>query len=518
MASITASTIPLGDKAYTNPFYSIGVEICQNLLLEQSASENSKAAYYLLKIPGMKRLGAVDAVNKGACRVLITTGLGRTFGVFGNAFCEIDQNGGKLQIGTLYSKSGQIQAAENGRQMILVDGNAGYIFDFATTSFNPILDEFFPGNAEGTSAPTHVVYNDTRFIVNNVGTNEYYYSNPYYQYNADNSSASYDPAVFNGYWNPIQSGRKFAQADNIVGLSTAQNYVWLFGYSSCEVHYDTGNYNGQLYARYDGAIINVGCHAPQSIANLANNVFWLGTDKTGILGVFTNDGMQPRRISKRGIEQIIESMSVYEDAIGWTYSHAGHSFYNIYFPTASKSFVFDLTTDSWHERTFLDKSDGKLYAHKALYATANFNKVIIGHNSHSTIFEFDANYYQNDNAEDAGVNYIKCIKTTPINFQNGVFVRYNAVQPILQQGVGLAVNNIDGVGTDPLVWIAWSDDAGRSWSSEFSAPMGKLGEYNKRSRILTAGLSRNRVWRIAITDPVQVILVGLIVEALPTRF
>jgi len=518
MANITATTIPLGSKPYASPFYSLGIEVCQNLYLEVAQSENSKAQYYLLKIPGMRKFGTTDAINKGACRGLYTSAAGATYGVFGNKFYEIDMNGSKTELGTLITSTEQVQMAENGKQLMLVDGSAGYIFDYTTITFTQIRDEYFPGNAEGTLAPTHVAYNDTRFIINVPNTNEYYYSNPYYAYNADNTSKDYDPAVIDGYWNPIQSGRKFAQADNIVGLCCAQNYVWLFGLNTCEVAYDTGNYNGQLYARYDGAIMQIGCSSPRSIVNIANNVYWLGSDRTGIVGVFTNNGMQPQRISKRGLEQIIEEMDTYSDAIGYAYSQAGHTFYVLQFPKGGRTFVYDTVTDSWHERTYLNQATGLVEAHKALYATHNFDKLIVGHSTHSTVFEFDPTYYLNDNPDNELTNYIKCIKTSPISFNNGTLVRYNAVQPIFQQGVGLAKDTVYDNAMEPKCWIAWSDDSGESWSSETDAPMGRMGEYFKRSRVFTSGIGRNRVWRISVTAPVQVILIGIIVESLPCRF
>lgn len=518
MADIRQVTIPLGDKPYATPFYSIGREECQNLYLESSGSSNAKAQYYYLKIPGMRKFGTTDETNLGACRALFTTSSGRSFGVFGSGFYEIDSNGDKGFIANLKPGEGQVSIAENGNQMMLVDGKAGYIYDYSTATFNIITDEYFPGNSEDTIAPTHVVFNDTRFLVNVPNSNSYYWSTEYYMYALDNSSYPYDPSVANGYWNPIQSGKKFAQADNIVGLAACQNYIWLFGYNSCEVHYDTGNYNGQLYARYDGAIIQIGCLSNKSIANWANNVFWFGSDKTGALGIYTNNGMQPAKISTRGIEQMIENMTVYDDAIGWVYSLSGHNFYVLYFPTASKTFVYDITMGSWHERTYLNYDTGLLEAHKALYSTSNFNKLIVGHISHSTIFQFDPKYYQNDNAHDEGVNYIKCVKTTPLGFSNGVMVRYNAIQPILQQGAGLYDNNAQLVGKNPLVWVRWSDDGGQSYTNERSAPIGTRGMYQTRSRILGCGMSRNRVWKIVVTDPIEVMLVGLITEPFATKF
>ena len=47
-------SIPLGKNPYASPYISVGKEICQNLYLEIAQSENSKAQYYFLKIPGMK--------------------------------------------------------------------------------------------------------------------------------------------------------------------------------------------------------------------------------------------------------------------------------------------------------------------------------------------------------------------------------------------------------------------------------------------------------------------------------
>lgn len=518
MANIVSTTIALGNKAYTTPYNSVGKETCQNLYLELSKNENSKAQYYLLKIPGMKRFGDIDENNLGACRGLFTTSSGRTFGAWGNTFAEIDKAGNKLVRGSLISFHGQVQMAENGALLMLVDGKAGYIFEYAKNSLDRITDEYFPGNADGTKAPTHVSYNDLRFIINVPNTNKYYYSTPSYGREHDDTTTAYDPAEPNGYWSPIYSGMKFGQADNITGLTCAQNLVWLFGINTCEIHYDTGNFNGQLYARYEGAILNVGCSAPKSISYLANSVFWLGSDHSGLVGVFTNNGLQPQRISPRGIEQMIEQMTDYTDAIGFTFSHNGHSFYTLQFPKGNKTFVYDLVTDSWHERTHLNRHVGLLEMHHGLYATKNFDKLIVGDIGHSTVFEFRADYYLNDDPDSTAVNYIRCIKTSPILFSNGNLVRYNSMQVIFQQGVGLSVDTTFDNAIEPKAWVAWSDDAGMTWTSETDVPMGAQGEYTKRSRLLTGGMSRNRMWRIAVTAPVQVILVGIIVDQLVCRF
>ena len=504
----------LGSKPYASPYYSIGREICHNMYLEFAQAEEAKAKYYLLEIPGLKRYGSIDAVNLGACRGMLTTGNGRTFAVFGSQLWEILSGGARVFIGTLSSYAGPVGMAENGYQLILVDGTAGWILNFVNDNWTQITDENFPGNSQATQAPTHVAYIDTYFIVNVPGTNEYYYSESYYMYHddANDTSRDYDPAVVNGYWNPINSGKKIGRPDNITALANCNNYLWLFGANSNEVHYDTGDYNNQLFARYEGAILNFGCNAPYSVATYANNVFWLGSDTSGTLGVFTNEGMAPKRISTRGIEQIIQEFTKFTDCIAFTYAQAGHAFYVMQFPFESRTFVYDLVTDSWHERTFLDEATGKLFAWKGMFATQNYDTLITGDNAWSGTHQLDPNYYQNDNIADTGVNYIRCAKNTPILFANGVNVRYDWVQIICNQGYGTVVNTTAGVGEAPKVFLAYSNDTGITYLNEREAPLGKMGEYSNRSRVLGCGSGRNRVFRVTMTDPVPFILVELLIH------
>jgi hypothetical protein len=521
------TTIPLGDKPYATPYYSLGSEICQNLYMENAQSENSKAQYYLLKTPGLKRFGAIPTVNYGACRCNITTTAGRTFLVFGNRLVEILPDGSQSLIGSLNAQSvtGPVSACENGNLLFLVDGYNGYILRYTDNNLTAISDPYFPGVAAGTITPTCCTYLDTYFIVNVPGTNQYYWSTSYYMSQLNNTGLPYpiapiDPATQpDGYWTPLQSGAKIGKSDNISWLINCNNYLWLFGEdNSCEVHYDTDNYNGQLFARYQGAIINVGCKAKNSVATYQNNIFFLGTDIAGTLGVFSNDGMSPLRISTRGIEQLIETMGTWSDCQAFTYAQSGHAFYVMHFPTANRTLVYDAVTNAWHERTSLIQSTGLLARWRGMYASSSFDKIIMGDPNSSAVYALDPTYFQNDNPMDAGINYIRCVKTTPINFASGVNVIYNWVQVICNQGSGSTVDNVDGVGTDPHLQLAWSDDTGLTWSNERSAPIGRQGQYANRTRVLGCGMGRNRVFRIAMTDPVHFILVALMFNGNPCRF
>jgi hypothetical protein len=86
---------------------------------------------------------------------------------------------------------------------------------------------------------------------------------------------------------------------------------------------------------------------------------------------------------------------------------------------------------------------------------------------------------------------------------------------MFRQGTGLNTNTTQLVGKNPECKIAWSNDAGESYQNERTALIGQMGQYQYRTRLTTLGISRNRVWRITITDPIQIILVGLIVDVVP---
>ena len=92
------------------------------------------------------------------------------------------------------------------------------------------------------------------------------------------------------------------------------------------------------------------------------------------------------------------------------------------------------------------------------------------------------------------------------------------VRPADEQGVGLQLPLSDGTGVDPQVWMQYSDDSGESWTNQQSAPIGVQGRYDNRTMFRGLGPSRNRVWRVVMTDPVPFILVGLVAIASPCKF
>lgn len=509
-----ATPIPLGMDPYGSAYNSVGREICENLYLESGGSATAKAQAFFIKIPGLRRW--FEATGSSACRGKFSASNGRVFGVYGQSVFELYANATRVLRFTLTTYTGPVSMTENGAYLLLVDGAHGWTFKFddGTVSMidpNADGDEGFPNGA------THAVCIDTYFLVNDPRTNRYNWSNPQYLGRTSAGLAG------DGHWNGQNMNKKIAKTDNIVAICDCQNMAWLFGERSIEVHYDAGadatatvGFAG-VWKRYESAIIEVGCTTGADgkafhPARYANNVFWIGSDLSGTMGVFSNEGFAPKRISTRGVEQIMARMPQVGDALGMTFSEQGHAFYLLHFPSGDRTLVYDITTQKWHERTYLYREMGTTHRWRGTFVTAAFGGLLWGDNSTDAVYTSDQLHYVNDNPTGTGVNYIKCVKTSPIGFQNGAYVGYNAVQPIFAQGLGLPQNTSEDVGLDPQCLVAYSDDSGYTYSNEREAAMGKQGNYDERSRIVGTGAARNRVWRITVSEPVPVVLVGLLAE------
>ena len=103
-------------------------------------------------------------------------------------------------------------------------------------------------------------------------------------------------------------------------------------------------------------------------------------------------------------------------------------------------------------------------------------------------------------------------RTAPHLSQEQGWIFYQRVQFDFQAGVG----QVSGTYVDPTVMIQWSDDGGHTWSQEVLAHVGRIGQYKARAIIRRPhGRSRDRIYRVTVSDPVAWNLVGAMLEAEP---
>lgn len=479
-----------GDIPYASPYNVVGKEICRNLYVEPAISTTSKVKNYYVSVPGLKL--HVNKSSGNSCRGIYKTSDSRLFMVHGNILEEIAQNGTRLQRGQITTYSGVVNFSDNTRQLILVDGEFGYILDLATNTFTKIDENTFPNGA------SHVTCIDNYFLVNKPNTKEYYWSN-----------------INDGLtWDPLNQATKEGYPEVIVAIKELNNQLWVFGSSNTEIHYDTGDIETQVWKRIEGGILEVGCVAPNSVTRVETSIFFLGADKSGNVAVWSNTGISPKKISIRGIEQLIqtETGGNVSDAIGFTYSQQGHVFYVLQFLSSNLTLVYDNVTNTWHVRSNRNWK-GNDVKWRACFHQYVWGKNIFGDLYSNALFNTNIDYFYNDDPDDTTKpTYIIRERTTPILQINQKNVRHKSFEVLFEMGTGNNLNNSLGFGQNPQVMVQSSDDSGISWSNFKYTSIGKIGETKKRARFVALGIARNRVYKITITEPCKIVLIGFVVD------
>jgi hypothetical protein len=295
-----------------------------------------------------------------------------------------------------------------------------------------------------------------------------------------------------------------------VGLIVDHREAWLFGTDSVEVWYDAGLPDFPL-TRIQGAFNEIGCVAAFSIAKLDNGLFWLGTDARGQGIVYRANGYTGQRISTHAIEYAIAQYGDISDAISYTYQQEGHAFYVLTFPSGDATWVYDVSTQAWHERAGWD--NGEFVRHRS-NCQCNFGgNIIVGDYENGNIYQFSLDIY----ADNGGIQkWLRSWRALPTGQNNLKRTAHHSLQLNCESGVGLN----DGQGSDPQAMLRWSDDGGHTWSNEHWSPMGKIGAYYHRVFWRRLGMTlklRDRVYEVSGTDPVKIAIMGAELILSPTN-
>jgi hypothetical protein len=65
--------------------------------------------------------------------------------------------------------------------------------------------------------------------------------------------------------------------------------------------------------------------------------------------------------------------------------------------------------------------------------------------------------------------------------------------------------------------LDWSDDGGHVWGNEHWTGIGAIGDYKNRAVWRRLGASRDRIYRLTVTDAVKPIVLGAHLEAIASN-
>lgn len=399
-------------------------------------------------------------------------------------------------LGTLSTSSGTVSMRDNGltasgvggNQLAIADGTATYIYNVNTDTFSTV-----------SIALDMLAYIDGYFVGVVADSMSYRVSDLY-----DGTS---------GHWNALATSPVAATPDLLKAVENLHQQLWLIKQTSSEVWYNAGIATsvGSPFLRIYGAVIDYGTNAPQSVARGDNSMFFLAWQRTGssseVVGVVRVDGYKPKVISPPSINYQINKMSDTTDAIGYCYSEDGHTFYVITFPTGDATYVYDTTTNLWHERSAY-KEPYEIGRHVGNCYAYFDGKHLIGDYQTGNIYDMNSSYYDDNGDPIVSVRQGSVI-FDPNSFDN-VFVNRFILDA--EMGVG-DLGELTQTGLDPKASLAMSDDGGHTWSAEYAASMGKIGEYGKVLYWNQLGYTkRGKVFKVTISDAVKKVLIGAYAE------
>ena len=378
---------------------------------------------------------------------------------------RVDSDFDVVDIGNIGAVNGLVRMADNGTQILVVKPNGdGYIITESAVTY--ISDEDFP-------KANDVTFNSQYFVVTEKDTGRFHWS-----------------ALLDGMdWSALAYATQESNPDNVTGIIENKGDLWIFGDKTTEIWTPSGNPD-LPFNRIGSGILNVGCIATQSIVKDKHGIYWLGDD----LQVHFASGYNQQRISTHDIERELSEDYARDDVInahGFTYSSNGHDFYVLTIPN-SKTWVFDIITGVWHER----KTDGRNTWLGRCFATA-FNKNIVSDILSSQLYELDFNYYL-DNQKMIEREII----FPPVFLQDSRMV-FDKLY------LDITTAPTKNLKANPKIMLSWSDNGGNTWSSEHWRDFGKTGEYKKRVIWRNLGQTRQRIYKIRVTDSVKVQLSGL---------
>jgi hypothetical protein len=444
---------PFVGPSYSTRVKNLDAQQCINLYPELG-HPNSKTVAALIGTPGLLLWLALAG---GGIRGVIRFSATLSVVVCGpNAYTVTDAGVSSLK-GTITNQDTPVSMASNGTTVMIVTGPTGYTLNPITGVLKQIIDVSFVG-------ADRVDFIDGYFVFN-------------------------QPAE--------------GAPDLLISLIVDHRELWLFGENSTEVFFNSGN-SDFPFERIQGAFIEQGCAAKNSVAKADNSVFWLTADERGRGMVMRAVGYQPQRVSDHALEYTIGQYARVNDAVAYTYQQEGHTFYVLNFPSANATWVFDVAANMWHQRAWRNATDASLNRHRANCQMAFINENIVGDWENGNLYKLDLDVFTDNGALIPRIR--ACPHLSDPDYRWQVF---DSLQLDMQTGVGLTT----GQGSDPKAMLQWSTDGGYSWSNELWASMGKIGERGARVKWRRLGRSRDRVFKVTITDPVRVAIVGASVVA-----
>jgi hypothetical protein len=283
-----------------------------------------------------------------------------------------------------------------------------------------------------------------------------------------------------------------AKSDRTKAAYAYKQQLLVFGTDSIQPMYASGSGNPP-YDFILNATQEIGCTAPYSISSNNSFLYFLGSDRA----IYQMAGLSLRQIGNPAIGQVIEGYSDVSDAFGECFTLDNQNFYMISFPTGNETWLFNEAVGIWTNLAFGTDGDQHLIAsYNRIYS-----KHLVTDRRNGNVYELDF-----DTHTDNGEVIQRQRDTISINGATfgkpGADIFMNFLRLEIESGTSL-------VTAESQIIMQYSDDNGRSWSSERWLAIGDQGEYRHELVWYGMGTFKNRMFRFTMSDAIKWVLIKL---------
>jgi len=322
----------------------------------------------------------------------------------------------------------------------------------------------------------------------------------YFVYNRPNTQQWGSSNILSPISSALAFSSKDGAPDNLVSMIVDHREVYLLGEVSSEVWIDSGLFPF-AFQRIPGTSTQHGIAAKFSVARLGNSFAYVSRNIRGQAQIMMMNGYTPTRISTHAVENTLVDQFI-TDARAWTYQLEGHEVYVVSFPTLDLTWAYDIATGMWHKWLWVDQNN-VFHRHRGNCHASFQGLNLVGDWENGSLYQLDPNAYT-----DSG-NEIRRVRRAPHLISDYQRQYFHELQIHFQPGVGLPD------GSAPQAMCRWSDDGGSTWSNEHWSSIGVQGAYKNRAIWRRLGESRDRIFEVVVTDPINAVITAANLKAEP---
>lgn len=384
--------------------------------------------------------------------------------VSGEELWSVDEDGNATFIAVGITGSNPVGMDQNGFEVIIVNGTFVYSYLLSAGTVLQVA-------SAGVHASNSVTVLNSYFILDYKDTNQFYIS-----------------AVLDGRtYDILDYASAESNSDKVYGVKALNGVLYLLGSRTIEIWSHTGAADFP-FAAVNGAVINKGLASTKAFAEQDSQLFILGND----LVAYRVSGQQETRISNSAIEREWQDYDTVSDVFCFPYDWSGSKFVCYTFPTANRTFIFDLQTNLFHERQSFAQTLTDERAWRVTSAIRVFNTVVMGDGQTNKLGKLNNNVFTDFD------DTVVMTMVTPTVYNQGKLIPCPMLELDFKAGVGTAT----GQGSDPVIMMAYSKDGGETFIEREDASMGQVGQYTRRVRWDRLGSAYSWIFRFRVSDPV----------------